>query len=212
MGDGWALVGDAAAFLDPYYSPGLDHASFTVEATVEIVKAQTSGEDVAARIAEHNLTFQRSYHRFFRSVYKDKYFYMGELDLLAASVLIETAQYYIFLVIPAYRFLGRFHWMPVLGPRPAYISYHLMRISNRRFKALALARQAAGEAGRRNDGRRIKAFFDLDLAPLRMAARGVKLWALAELDGIRLAFKRRKAVEPSLEPSPPAPLPRAGEG
>ena len=48
MGNGWALLGDAAAFLDPYYSPGLDHASFSVEATVEIVKAQTAGEDVAA--------------------------------------------------------------------------------------------------------------------------------------------------------------------
>lgn len=199
MGNGWALVGDAAAFLDPYYSPGLDHASFTVEATVEIVKAQTAGEDVAARIDEHNVTFQRSYHRFFQSIYKDKYFYMGEHDLLAASVLIETAQYYIFLVIPAYRFHGKFNWMPVLGPKPAYFSYHLMRISNRRFQALARARRAAGEDGRRNDGRRIKAFFDLDLAPLRMAARGLKLWALAELDGLRLMFKRRRAPHP--EPS-----------
>ena len=28
-GAGWALLGDAAAFLDPYYSPGLDHAAFS---------------------------------------------------------------------------------------------------------------------------------------------------------------------------------------
>lgn len=199
MGNGWSLIGDAAAFLDPYYSPGLDHASFTVEATVEIVKAQTAGEDVQKRIAEHNETFQRSYHRFFRSIYKDKYFYMGEHDLLAASFLIETAQYYMFVVIPAYRFLGKFFWMPVLGPKPAFVSYHLMRIYNRRFKALALARQAAGEGGRRNDGRRIKAFYNLELAPLRMAARGLKIWALAELDGLRLAFKRRR-VAPGLKP------------
>jgi hypothetical protein len=157
---------------------------------------------VAARIDEHNATFQRSYHRFFRSIYKDKYFYMGELDLLAASVLIETAQYYLFLVIPAYRFHGKFFWMPVLGPKPAFVSYHMMRISNRRFKALALARRAAGEEGRRNDGRRIKAFFDLDLAPLRMAARGLKIWALAELDGLRLAFKRKKILAP-LPSQPP---------
>ena len=209
MGNGWSLVGDAAAFLDPYYSPGLDHASFTVEATVEIVKAQTAGEAVADRIAEHNETFQRSYRRFFGSIYKDKYFYMGELDLLAASFLIETAQYYMFVVIPAYKFLGKFFWMPVLGPKPAFISYHLMRIYNRRFKALALARQAAGEAGRRNDGRRIKAFYNLDLAPLRMAARGLKLWMLAELDGIRLAFKR-KAPHPLA--SSPIPSRPPGEG
>jgi flavin-dependent dehydrogenase len=190
MGNGWALVGDAAAFLDPYYSPGLDHASFSVEATVEIVKAQTSGEDVAARIAEHNATFLRSYHRFFQSIYKDKYFYMGEHDLLSASVLIETAQYYIFVVMPAYRLHGKFHWMPVLGPKPAYVSYNLMRIYNRRFKTIVLNRRAAGEAGRRNDGRRVKFLFDLQTAPFRMVARGLKIWALAEIDNARLVVKR----------------------
>lgn len=190
MGNGWALVGDAAAFLDPYYSPGLDHASFSVEATVEIVKAQTAGEDVAARIADHNTTFLRSYHRFFQSIYKDKYFYMGEHDLLSASVLIETAQYYIFVVMPAYLIHGKFHWMPVLGPKPAYISYHLMRIYNRRFKTIVLNRRAAGEAGRRNDGRRVKFLFDLKGAPLRMVARGLKIWTLAEIDNARLVVKR----------------------
>ncbi|HEY0514315.1 MAG TPA: tryptophan 7-halogenase [Thermoanaerobaculia bacterium] len=194
MGNGWALLGDAAAFLDPYYSPGLDHAAFSVEATVEIVKAylakETAGEDVAARIAEHNTVFLRSYHRFFRAIYQDKYFYMGEHDLLSASFLIDTAQYYIFVVIPAYCFFGKFQWMPVLGPKPAFLSYHMMRIYNRRFKAIALARRAAGEAGRRNDGRRIKALYDLQVAPFRMAARGVKLWVFAELDNLRLAAKR----------------------
>src|SRR5205809_1481114 len=57
MGNGWALLGDAAAFLDPYYSPGLDHASFTAEATAEIVGMDAKGEDVGARIVEHNEAF-----------------------------------------------------------------------------------------------------------------------------------------------------------
>jgi hypothetical protein len=212
MGKGWALLGDAAAFIDPYYSPGLDHASFSVEATVEIVKAHSAGEDVSARIAEHNVTFLRSYHRFFQSIYKDKYYIMGEHDLLTASFLIETAQYYLFVVIPAYRIHGKFHWMPVLGPKPAFFSYHLMRIYNRRFKAIALARRAAGEAGRRNDGRRISAFYNLQMAPLRMAARGLKLWAYAEMDNLRLSLKRafggRKKEMPEPEPvSPMSPMP-----
>ncbi|HEV7509384.1 MAG TPA: NAD(P)/FAD-dependent oxidoreductase [Thermoanaerobaculia bacterium] len=204
MGNGWALMGDAAAFLDPYYSPGLDHASFSVEATVEIVKAQTAGEiagePLAARIAEHNAAFLRSYHRFFQAVYQDKYFYMGEHDLLSASFLIDTAQYYIFVVIPAYLFYGRFHWMPVLGPKPAFFSYHMMRIYNRRFKAIALARRAAGEAGRRNHGRRVKVLFDLKGAPFRMAAKGVKLWIFAELDNVRLTLKRLFAGRPAPAP------------
>ena len=49
------------------------------------VKAQAAGEDVgriAARIAEHNETFLRSYHRFFQCVYRDKYFLFGEHDLI----------------------------------------------------------------------------------------------------------------------------------
>ena len=207
MGRGWALLGDAAAFLDPYYSPGLDHAAFSVEATVEIVNAQTRGEDVAPRIAEHNEIFLRSYWRFFESIYRDKYFYMGEHDLLSASFLIETAQYYIFLVTPAYRGTGKFPWMPVLGPKPAFFGYHLMRIYNRRFKKIALARREMGEAGVRNDGRRVKVFFNLGFAPFRMVGRGLRIWALAEADFLRLRLKRLFAGKPA--PSPPSPLPAA---
>jgi flavin-dependent dehydrogenase len=201
MGNGWALLGDAAVFLDPYYSPGLDHAAFSVEATVEIIKADFSrepkDEDVAARIREHNEIFLRSYWRFFDCIYRDKYYYMGEHDLLSASFLIETALYYIFLVIPAYRVFGKFHWMPVLGAKPAVFSYRLMRWYNRRFKKIALARREMGEAGFRNDGRRVKAFFNLSFAPLRMTGRGLRIWAIAEAGFLRLRLKRLFAGKPA---------------
>ncbi|MEO8379241.1 MAG: NAD(P)/FAD-dependent oxidoreductase [Acidobacteriota bacterium] len=196
MGRGWAMVGDAAAFLDPYYSPGLDHASFSSEATVEIVKEDFSGKDVTARIAEHNETFLRSYWRFFRAIYKDKYYYMGESDLLSAAMLIDTAQYYIFVVIPAYKFFKRFHWMPVLGPKPAFLSYRMMLMYNRRFKAIAEKRRASGHGGDLNDGRRVKAYFNLGLAPLHMAARGVKLWLKAEWGALFLRPLEAKAPIP----------------
>ncbi|MEA2161996.1 MAG: hypothetical protein QOK37_123 [Thermoanaerobaculia bacterium] len=190
MGNGWALLGDAASFLDPYYSPGLDHASFTAEATAEIVGMQAKGEDISARIVEHNESFARSYVRFFRSIYKDKYYYMGEADLLAASMILDTAHYYIFVVIPAYRFAKKFQWMPVLGPRPAFLSYHFIKLYHRRFIAIAKARRAAGEEGVRNNGRRIKAYFNLNLSPFHMVLRGMKLWAFAEADNVRLQVRR----------------------
>jgi flavin-dependent dehydrogenase len=192
MGKGWALLGDAAAFLDPYYSPGLDHAAFSVDATVEIIKKDVAGEDLNAVIQEHNDTFVRSYHRFFEAAYRDKYYYMGELDLLSASFLLDTAHYYIFVVIPAYRFMKKFYWMPVLGPKPAFISYHLMSFYNRRFKSIAMRRRAVGEAGVRNNGRRIRAYYNLNLAPFHMGARGLKLWLYAELDNLRLLLKKRQ--------------------
>ena len=205
MGEGWALMGDAAAFLDPYYSPGLDHASFSVDATVKIVLAETAGEDVAARTAEHNAAFVRSYHRFFAAVFRDKYAYMGEGDLVSAATLLDTAHYYIFLVIPAYRILKQFYWMPVLGPRQAALSYRLMCLYNRRFVAIATARRAAGEEGRRNDGRRIVLRFDLNVAPFRMGFVGTKIWLAAELDLLRLKLKalfgRRRAEAPEALPA-----------
>lgn len=202
MGEGWALVGDAAAFLDPYYSPGLDHAAFSVEATVEIIKKETSGMDVAAMRHEHNETFLRSYNRFFQAAYRDKYYYMGEYDLLTASFIMDTAFYYNFLVIPAYRFMGKFFWMPVLAPKPAGFAFNTMRLYNGRFKKIALARRAAGEAERRNDGRRISIFLNLGLAPSRMFLRGVKIWMKAELDYVRLRvmspFRRAAVVPPAV--------------
>ncbi len=198
MGNGWAMVGDAAAFLDPYYSPGLDHAAFSAEATVEIIGAHLRGEAMAGIIAEHNATFLRSYDRFFRSVYKDKYYYMGEADLLAASMILDTAHYYIFVVIPSYRFARKFLSMPVLGPKPAFLSYHFMKLYNRRFQSIASTRRAAGRAGQRNHGRRIKAYFNLGLSPIHMVLRGMKIWAIAEADAILLQiaglFRRRRAL------------------
>jgi len=203
MGNGWALLGDAASFLDPYYSPGLDHASFTAEATAEIVGLDAKGEDVAARIVEHNEAFARSYDRFFRCIFKDKYYYMGEADLLAAAMILDTAHYYIFVVIPAYRFAKKFLWMPVLGPKPAFFSYHFIKLYHHRFKSIAMARRAAGEAGTRNDGRRIKAYFNLNLSPVHMVLRGMKLWAFAELDYMRLLFRRlsRRGVGTTAAPA-----------
>ena len=200
MGPGWALLGDAAAFLDPYYSPGLDHAAFTAEATVEVIAHDHAGGDPTPRIAEHNATFLRSYHRFFDAVYRDKYQYMGEADLLSAAFLLDTAHYYIFVVLPGYGRRGGFNWMPVLGPRPALLTYGLMRRYNRRFAEIARRRQEAGAAGRWNHARRVRAYFDLRFAPFRMALRGLGLWGFAELDALRL--RARRPVDLPTAPTP----------
>jgi hypothetical protein len=132
---------------------------------------------------------------------------MGEHDLLTASMLLDTAHYYLFVVMPAYRIMKKFFWMPVLGPKEAFFSYHLIRLYSRRFVKLAKLRMEMGEGGRRNDGRRISAYFDLTFAPVRMGARGLKLWAFAELDGVRLSLKKlfskkRPVAEPSATEAP----------
>jgi flavin-dependent dehydrogenase len=210
-GNGWALLGDAAAFIDPYYSPGLDHAAFTVDATLDLIKADVAKQDAGPLIKQHNALFLRSYRRFFRAAYLDKYDIMGEADLLSAAFLLDTAQYYIFLVIPSYRFAKQFRPEPVLGPRAGLASYLFMRLYSRRFQAIARLRREMGEEGLRNNGRRIKAFFNLNLAPLHMYARGIRLWMSAELDALRLRAKKliglRPKPQPGAEPSPAAVTP-----
>jgi flavin-dependent dehydrogenase len=216
MGPGWALVGDAAAFIDPYYSPGLDHCAFSAEATADVVLRHAGGTDapaaMAARIARHNETFLRSYRRFFECVYRDKYDVFGEHDLISASFLLDTALYYIFVVTPAYRFAKDFVATPVLGPPQAAPSYLLLKFAKHRFRRIAALRRRAGEPGARNHGRRVKAYFNLGLAPYHMFARGVKLWLIAELDAVRLQFKvawRPPRAEPGPDDSRTVPAPPA---
>jgi hypothetical protein len=92
--------------------------------------------------------------------------------------------------------------MPVLGPRAGLGSYLFMRVYGRRLIALAKLRREMGEEGLRNHGRRIKAFYNLNLAPLHMYARGIKLWMWAELDGVRLKFKKLLRLGPRRMPAP----------
>ena len=39
-GDGFVLVGDAGAFMDPFYSPGMDWISFTTSCAADLITAQ----------------------------------------------------------------------------------------------------------------------------------------------------------------------------
>jgi flavin-dependent dehydrogenase len=77
-GDGFVLVGDAAGFLDPFYSPGMDWLSYTVSSGVELIGNQLEGHDPKARIGRFNQDFCQSYARWFKAIYKDKYDVFGD--------------------------------------------------------------------------------------------------------------------------------------
>jgi flavin-dependent dehydrogenase len=78
-GDGFVLVGDAAAFMDPFYSPGMDWIAFTASSAVDLITAQRAGEPMAERIERHNRDFARSHRCWFEALYKDKYEYHGRV-------------------------------------------------------------------------------------------------------------------------------------
>src|ERR1700693_387293 len=76
-GDGFVLVGDAAAFMDPFYSPGMDWISFTTSRAAALIGAQRRDEGLSDLVERHNRDLARSHRCWFEAVYKDKYEYMG---------------------------------------------------------------------------------------------------------------------------------------
>ena len=67
-GDGWAAVGDAAGFLDPLYSPGLDMCSYTSYYVADLLARQLGGEDVAPRLRNYNEHYPQMYRDWFEGL------------------------------------------------------------------------------------------------------------------------------------------------
>ncbi len=181
-GDGFSLVGDAAGFLDPFYSPGLDWISFTVTATTELILAQQRGEPLAPRIARHNHDFGQSYARWFEAIYQDKYEYLGEFDLMRLAFLLDLGLYYLGVASQPFKRGPSALVEPYFSTPPSTPFYFWMRTYNRRFAQIARSRRARGTLGRANDRRRFMfqgyTFAAASVGPiLRATAR----WGLLEI-------------------------------
>ena len=210
MGRGWALVGDAASFLDPYYSPGLDHAAMSVFATARLVekdlRGDIGGDELQAAVDLHNSDFTGSYRRWLEALYLGKYELLGDADLVRCAFLVDTALYYLGVVTPVYRdieALGNPVFLPSV-PQSA-IAWKTMRLINRRLVTLARFRRRAGLYGERNLGfRSFSSPFGLGpaaaLRPLRTAAG---IWLRLEWQHWthRLRGKGRDVDMPVPEPS-----------
>ncbi len=157
MDAGWAIVGDAAAFVDPYYSPGLDHCSISTYATALLLERELEGgldaDGLAAAVATHNERFTRSYERYFHALYRDKYVLMGDAELLGAAFYLDTAAYFVGVIRPVLEDTSNLA-IPVFGldNLRTRAAYALMRFTARRLVALAWRRRAHGTYGRRNVG------------------------------------------------------------
>jgi flavin-dependent dehydrogenase len=55
----WALVGEAAAFTDPFYSPGSDFIGYSNSFAGDLVVRDLDGEQIAERVAYFNDAYQR---------------------------------------------------------------------------------------------------------------------------------------------------------
>ena len=185
IGDGWAAVGDAAGFLDPLYSPGLDFISYTSSGVAEIVGEALSGKDVSAVRRNYNERFQQQFHTWFEGVYKDKYYYMGDAELMSVAFLLDVGAYFVGPVRQAYsRSSRRYSDLPYAG-KIGQTFGRVMRLYNRRLATIAKRRVAAGVYGTKNlDGRMLLPGFTPDAHSFKLIFKGLRKWLALEWENI----------------------------
>ncbi len=217
-GKGWAMVADAATFLDPFYSPGLDHASTSVFATAKLIARDLSGdrtfETGAAgdrplddALALHNDMFARSVRRWLDGLYTGKYEIMGDVELMRCSFLVDTALYYLGVVGPAMRnpeAMGH----PIFGLPLAETRYaaSFMRFFKGRLVRIARFRLQTGRYGHRNVGKHLYGrAFDLNWPSVKILLKGFSLWAGLELNYLRhrLSIGKVDVSRPAKRPELP---------
>jgi flavin-dependent dehydrogenase len=181
-GDGFVLVGDAAAFMDPFYSPGMDWISFTTASAANLITQHRQGKVTAETFERYNRDFAISHERWFSAVYKDKYHYLAEFDLMSLAFRLDLSLYYWGVVEPVFKDGVKALHAPPFSPVSGKIFSALMGCYNRRFAAIASRRRRLGLLGRTNDGRRcLLPGFTLERKDMFRLFGMLKEWALLEL-------------------------------
>ena len=62
--DRWLLTGEAGVFTDPFYSPGSDFIAIGNDLITDVILRDRRGEDVSARIEQHNRHYLRLFDAF----------------------------------------------------------------------------------------------------------------------------------------------------
>ena len=93
FGDRWAVVGEAAAFSDPFYSPGSDFITLANDYVSDLVARSCDGEDVAERQRLYEGYLQLRY-RANLPLYRDQYELFGSYELMSIKWNYDIAAYY----------------------------------------------------------------------------------------------------------------------
>lgn len=181
-GDGFVLVGDAAAFIDPLYSPGMDWIAYSSTAASELIQAQHRGEPLTQRIRQHNLDANNTYHRWFEALYRDKYDYLDDYELMRIAFLLDLGLYYLGVVSQPFKHGATAYRHSPFSQPMAIPFYRFMQLYNRRLAAMGRHRRKRGRFGRHNHGQRFM-FGGYTLSPTSAwpIARAVLKWCLLEL-------------------------------
>jgi flavin-dependent dehydrogenase len=91
--DRWCLVGEAGAFLDPFYSPGSDFIAFSNTLSADLICRELDGEDVAARGEAHNDYYLNTY-RVHLSQYEGQYVFWDNPAVMNVKISGNNIYYW----------------------------------------------------------------------------------------------------------------------
>ena len=187
-GDGFVLVGDAAAFMDPFYSPGMDWISFTTSRAAALISAQRRGEPMSDLVDRHNRDFATSHRCWFEAVYKDKYEYMGEFDLMSTALIFDLCLYYLGVASRPFKSGENALLVPPFSNMGVSRIFRFMRTYNRRFAEIARRRRKRRTLGKTNRARRcLIPGFKLHSGNPKLFLQGFVKWARIELGELVLS-------------------------
>lgn len=190
-GPGWVIVGDAAGFMDPLYSQGLDYCAHTVVQAVNVVlSGLEAGDDGApAAVERYNFEFGTSFQRWFDALYAGKYRYLGDAELMWAAFQLDLGAYFLGPVKFVYTdTMEQFGRMPYDGRVGGWIA-RFMAFYNQRLGLIADKRWHAGRYGRWNSNRTLLIRGGFAANPRtagKFFLRGLWRWGLAELSALTL--------------------------
>lgn len=215
-GDGFTLVGDASGFMDPLYSQGLDYCSHTVYSSFALIRDFFSGdcECLQTAIDTRNREFKTSYFRWFESLYLDKYYYLGDAELMRAAFYLDIGTYFVGPVNLVLQWEDQeFTNLPYHGPIGGMFA-KFMSFYNRRLAVLARKKIRKGHYGRKNTDQcyLISKSFSPGAPALKLILTGVRIWLFQEA---RYLFTQpaplaEKPTESNPLPPPMAEMPQAG--
>jgi hypothetical protein len=123
-------------------------------------------------------------------VYKDKYEYMGEFDLMSTALIFDLCLYYLGVVSRIFKYGESALAVPPFSATGVGPIFRFMRAYNRRFAEIARRRRKRRMLGRTNRAHRcLIPGFKLHSANPRLFLQGFSKWARIELEE-RLSVNR----------------------
>ena len=174
--DRWALIGEAAEFSDPLYSPGTDHIALQNDLTCDLIRRDLQGGDLPPHVARVEAVLQHRF-RLTLGIYRGQYPVLASYDLFRLRLMFDL--YHYFNHFGAY--LHDRHldpgWQERTLARAPKVEHALARVGDR-FASVAAELRAEGRLFEGNRGGWDESLFSSDLQRTLVERTDADEWRL----------------------------------